>query len=177
VPIIDPLDSDVADDRGLGPTFESFARLDDDGSAFAGILGHVPQYAEAVWGAMAESLFEGGVDHRLKELMRIQLASTAQDPYFSALRSRQATEAGLTEERITAGLGDFENDPQFTDAEQWALRYSHLMYREPEKVDAAFYDEGKQHFTEAQIMELGGLIAVHYGMAVFMRTLQDPPAG
>ncbi len=46
------------------------------------------------------------------------------------------------------------------------------MYREPEKVDAAFYDEGKRHFTEAQIMELGGMIAVHYGMQVFMRTLE-----
>ena len=46
------------------------------------------------------------------------------------------------------------------------------MYRAPEQVNASFYDEGKQHYSEAQIMEIGGLIAIHYGMAVFMRTLQ-----
>ena len=49
------------------------------------------------------------------------------------------------------------------------------MYRQPEKIDKAFYDEGKGHFTEAQIMELGGMIALHYGMAVFMRTMQAGP--
>ncbi len=111
----------------------SFARLGDDEAVFPGILSHVPNYAEAMWNAMAEALFEGGVDHRLKEIIRIQLASTAGDPYFSRLRSGPAAEAGLTEERIAAGQGDFDNDPQFTDAEKWALRYSYLMYRAPER--------------------------------------------
>ena len=82
---------------------------------------------------------------------------------------------GLTEERIEAGCGDFENDPGFTDAEKWALRYAWLMYREPKKLNAEFYGEGKKHFSEAQIMELGGFIAIHYGMQVFMRTLRAFP--
>ena len=34
------------------------------------------------------------------------------------------------------------------------------------------HEEGKQHFTEAQIMELGGMIALHHGMQVLMRTLR-----
>lgn len=169
MPVIEPLPA------GEQPssTVESFARLGDAEAVFPRILAHVPDYAEAIWGAMAEALFEGNVDHRLKEIVRIQLAATAADPYFAGLRSEPAREAGLTEDRIAAGLGDFENDPRFSDAEKWALRYAQLMYREPEKVDAAFYEEGKRHFSEAQIMELGGLIAVHYGMAVFMRTLAD----
>ena len=108
-------------------------------------------------------------------MIRIQLATKAEDPYFSNLRSRRALDAGLTEERIQAALGDFANDPQFTPAEKWALDYAHRMYRTPESVDAAYYDEGKQHWTEAQIMELGGLVAIHYGMQVFMRTLQVNP--
>lgn len=149
----------------------SFVRLGDQEASFVRVLAHVPQYAEAVWGAMAESLFEGGVDVALKEMMRIQLAVLANDPYFSRLRSHVAIEAGLTEERISAALGDFESDSQFSDAEKWALSYSYLMYREPERVDSRFYDEGKQYWSEAQIVEMGGLLAVHYGMAVLMRTL------
>jgi hypothetical protein len=33
------------------------------------------------------------------------------------------------------------------------------------------YADLKRHWSEAQIMELGGFIAFHYGMQVFMRTL------
>jgi hypothetical protein len=45
------------------------------------------------------------------------------------------------------------------------------MYRSPDEIDSAFYDEGKRHFSEAQIMELGGMIAIHYGMQRFMATI------
>ncbi|HEX6286313.1 MAG TPA: carboxymuconolactone decarboxylase family protein [Acidimicrobiia bacterium] len=168
---INPVDRWTADEK-LSIERASFARLGDDEATFLGILAHVPDYAEALWGAMSEALFEGNVDHRLKEMIRIQLARRAGDPYFSKLRSKPALEAGLTEDDIEAASGDFENDPRFSDAEKWALRYAYLMFRDPEKIDTAFYDQGKKHFTEAQIMELGGLIAIHYGMDVFMRTLQ-----
>lgn len=170
---IPPLSDDEVQGRGLAETDASFSRLGDENVTFTRILGHAGGYAEAMWGAMAEALFEGGVDHQLKEIIRIQLATIAGDSYFSGLRSSAAKDGGLTEERIAAGIGDFENDPQFSEAEKWALRYSSWMYTSPESVDAAFYEEGKRHFTEAQIMELGGLIATHYGMAVFMSTLTD----
>lgn len=169
---IAPLDHDDPAVQALGSRLEKFAILGDDSSTFLRILARAPKYAEALWGAMDEALFRDGMDHGLKEMVRIQLATTAGDPYFSALRSKQAIDAGLTEDRIQAALGDFGNDPQFSDAEKWALEYAHRMYRTPDTVDAAFYDEGKQHWTEAQIMELGGLVAIHYGMQVFMATLQ-----
>ncbi len=178
-PLIEPVDRTEAESAGLDGELDSFVRLGDDDATFPRILAHAPRYAPAIWDAMAEALFEGSVDHSLKELVRILLAHTAEDPYFSSLRSRQAIAEGLTEDRVEAALGDFESDPQFSDAEKWALRYAYTMYREPERVDAGFYDEGKRHFSEAQIMELGGLIAIHYGMQVFMRTLaprQDPTA-
>ncbi len=169
--LVDPIEYEEAELQGLGSRLESFAVLGDQSAAFVRILARAPKYAEALWDAMAEALFEGGVDHSLKEMVRIQLATKAEDPYFSSLRSRRAIEAGLTEERIQAALGDFGNDPQFTAAEKWALDYAYRMYRTPESVNWAFYEEGKQHWTEAQIMELGGLVAIHYGMQVFMRTL------
>jgi len=174
MPLIDPIDRQTAEAQGLGQVLEAFAEMGDDEGVFPRILAHAPKYAEALGEAMAEAHLRGGVDHRLKEIMRIQLARSAQDPYFAGLRSRKAIAAGLTEEQIDAGSAISEGE--FTPAERWALRYAYLMYRHPEQVDAAFYDEGKQHFTEAQIMELGGMIAVHYGMQVFMRTLQDGPA-
>jgi alkylhydroperoxidase family enzyme len=175
--IIEPIDRDVALQQGLGDVLDRCEELGVSDDLFLRILAHVPGYAEAIFDAMYQAHAQGNVDHKLKEIIRIQLARTAHDPYFANLRSKQALAVGLDEERIDAGSGDFEQDPQFSAAEKWALRYSYLMYRQPRKIDKAFYDEGKQHFTEAQIMELGGMIAVHYGMAVFMRTMQAGPMG
>lgn len=142
---------------------------------FVRILAHVPGYAEALYDALERSHFHGNVDHRLKEIIRIQLARHAGDPYFARLRSTRAREAGLDEATIEAGCGDFESGDRFTAAEKWALRYAWTMYRTPKKVDKALYEEGKRHYCEAEIIELGAFIAFHYGMQLFFGTLDLPP--
>jgi alkylhydroperoxidase family enzyme len=174
-PIIEPLSKADITDAGLQKMLQQAEKLRAPDPLFLLIVGRVPSYAKALFRAMCEAHFKGNVDHQLKEIIRIQLARRAGDSYFANLRSQVALSAGLTEARIEAGCGDFANDPQFTPAEKWALRYSYLMYRTPRKLDKAFYDEGKTLFTEAQIMEIGGLIAIHYGMQVFMQTLKVAP--
>jgi alkylhydroperoxidase family enzyme len=139
---------------------------------FASILARAPAQGKPLLRALIMSHRDGSVDHRLKEIIRIQLARFAGDPYFATLRSAKAREAGLTEEAIAAGYGDYEDSPLFTAAEKCALRYADQMYLDASKVDAAFYAELKTHFTEAQIMELGSFIALHYGMQMFMRSLR-----
>ena len=142
---------------------------------FFQIMAHAPGYSEALFDALYRSHVDGNVDHKLKEIIRVRLARQAQDPYFSNLRSQMAKDAGLTEERIEAGCGEFERDKKFTKAEKWALKYSEIMYKEPNTVFVDFYEEGKKHYSEAEIMELGAFIAFHYGMQVFMRTLNAFP--
>jgi alkylhydroperoxidase family enzyme len=138
---------------------------------FPRIVARAPEQAIPFMRALLMSHAEGNADHRLKEIIRIQLARFAGDKYFAALRSRKARQMGLNEERIDAGCGDYEDSDLFTEAEKCALRYADQMYLDPAKVDAAFYAELKKHFTEPQIMELGAFIAFHYGMQMFMRSL------
>jgi alkylhydroperoxidase family enzyme len=88
-----------------------------------------------------------------------------------ALRSRKAQDMGLTEARIDAGCYEYESDASFTEAEKWALRYADQMFLDATKIDAAFYNELKKHYSEPQIMELGAFIAFHYGMQMFMRSI------
>lgn len=142
---------------------------------FPRILARVPAYAKALLNPMLLSHGEGKVDHKLKEIIRIMLARTAGDKYFAGLRSAKAQQQGLDEQAIEAGAGDFDADPRLSPAEKCALRYAKLMYLDPSSVDAGFYAEMKKHFSEAQIMELGAFIAFHYGMQVFMRTLDAVP--
>ena len=170
--LIEPLKPEEIHDPELCALIARCQALGVPDAQFPGILARVPGYAVALLRALLASHVEGGVDHRLKEIIRVQLARTAGDPYFSSLRSRQAREQGLDEATIAAGTRLFADDPRFSAAEKWALRYAHEMYLNPENVDAEFYAAGKEHYTEAQIMELGAFIAFHYGMQVFMRTLR-----
>ena len=173
--VIEPVDRESIRDETLQALI---ARSEDTGvpdGRFVRLLAHVPGYAEALHDALDRSAACGRVDHRLKEIIRIQLARLAGDPYFAGLRSRRARESGLTEETIEAGCGDFDADPRFSAAEKWALRYAWLMFREPKRVDKAFYEDGKTLYSEAEIMELGAFIAFHYGMQIFMGTIALPP--
>ena len=168
---VEPLPSEAIRDPELQELIRRGEELGVPDSVFPRILARAPEHAKALLRALLMSHAGGNVDHRLKEIIRVQLARTAGDPYFGGLRSARAKAAGLEEGRIAAGAGKFEEDPAFSAAEKWALRYAREMYLNPERVDTAFYDEGRRHYSEAQIMELGAFIAFHYGMQVFARTL------
>lgn len=170
-PHIAQLDSAAIRDPELQALLNRCKELGVPDAAFTHTLARVPAYAKALLKAMLVSHIEGTVDHRLKEIIRVQLARTAGDGYFATLRSTQAREQGLSEASIEAGSGKFENDTRFTAAEKWALRYARDLYTSPENVNAAFYAEGKHHYSEAQIMELGAFIAFHYGIQAWARTL------
>jgi alkylhydroperoxidase family enzyme len=175
MPHIDPLELSQIRDPELLALMARAEELGVPDGLFTRIVARVPSYAKVLLNALIVSHGQGSVDHRLKEIIRIQLARFAGDPYFSALRSKKALAAGLDEETIDAGCGDYDDDSRFSAAEKLALRYADQMYLDAQKVDAAFYDEMKKHWSEAQIMELGGFIAFHYSMQVFMRTLNATP--
>ena len=174
---IEPLSPTAIRDAELEELIHCGEELGVPDALFSRILARAPVHAKALLHALLVSHAEGNVDHRLKEIIRVQLARTAGDPYFGGLRSAQAKAQGLDEDRIRAGSGRFEDDPRFTAAEKWALRYAREMYLNPERVDSDFYNEGRTHYTEAQIMELGAFIAFHYGMQAFTRTLGARPLG
>lgn len=168
-----PLEPEKIDDPELKALIKRCVALGVPDDVFPRILAHVPAYAKALLNAMVMSHAEGAVDHRLKEIVRLQLTRRSGDPYFARLRSAKALEAGLDEATITAGCDDYERSKLFTEKEKWALRYADQMYMNAASVDAEFYAGMKKHYTEAEIMELGAFIALHYGMQVFMRTLKN----
>lgn len=173
---IAPLDRANVRDPELAALVERSEALGVPGALFALILARVPEYAKPLLQAMLRSHFDGRVDPQLKEIIRVQLARRAGSRYFAQLRSASARDSGLSDALIEAG-DDYERSGGFSEKQKWALRYADQMYLNPASVDAAFYAELKKHYTEAEIMELGAFIAFHYGMQVFMRTLEPPPAG
>ncbi|MGI9647282.1 MAG: hypothetical protein ACR2OI_02065 [Acidimicrobiia bacterium] len=49
------------------------------------------------------------------------------------------------------------------------------MQFDPDKIDAAFYDRLRQHYSEAEIVELGAFIGFNVGYHTFFRTLDFYP--
>jgi len=173
--LIPPVPMDKIEDPELRSMIARCDALGVPGALFGQILAHRPGQAKAALGAILHSHYEGNVDHKLKEVLRIQLARFAEDDYFASLRSKPAMAAGLTEEMIEAGCGDYEDSPLFSEGEKCALRFTEQMFLDASKVDAAFYDEMKRHFTEAEVMEIGTFIAIHYGAIKAIKPLKLGP--
>jgi len=142
---------------------------------FVRIFARQPKQMKDMLRAMLASHRDGAIDHKLKEIIRIQLARFAEDPYFSALRSKKAIAAGLTEDVIDAGCEDYEESDLFSEREKVALRFAEQMFLDSTKVDKIFYDEMHKHFTDAEIMEIGAFIALFHGVHMVMRTFDARP--
>ena len=169
---IAPLPKEAIADPELRALMAEAEALGVPDDLFPRILARAPQQAVPLMRALILSHAQGNVDHRLKEIMRILLARFANDKYFASLRSTKARAMGLTERRIDEGCLAYEDDAKgFSAAEKCALRYADLMFLDANQINKSFYDEMKQYWSEAQIMELGAFIAFHYGMQMFMRSL------
>jgi hypothetical protein len=92
---VKPLDPGTFDDPEVSALIARCEALGVPDAQFPCILARMPGYAKALLRALLVSHIEGSVDHRLKEIIRVQLARTAGDPYFASLRSKRAQEEGL----------------------------------------------------------------------------------
>jgi alkylhydroperoxidase family enzyme len=77
------------------------------------------------------------------------------------VRYAGARQAGLTETKIAA-LHDLDSD-LFTPRERAALRFAELMATDHLKIDDAVFGELKQHFSDAELVELGTHTALFVG--------------
>jgi len=176
-PFIAPLAKDDIQDPELKELLAEAEKLGVPDEMLIRIIARVPKMAAVTLRMLIRSHADGNVDHKLKEVVRIHLARFVGDPYFSTLRSKRALAAGLSEEKIEAGCGDYEDSDLLTEAEKSALRYAEQMFLDSSKVDKEIYDDLKKHYTEPQIMELGSFIAFHYGMQRAARALGAMPKG
>ncbi|HAY47257.1 MAG TPA: hypothetical protein DCY55_13390 [Gammaproteobacteria bacterium] len=120
------------------------------------------------WRAFA---IEGELPADLKELCRVKIAFEHTCGYCSTVRSNEAKEAGLLEDKIQQ-VWDYENSNIFSVREKLALRFADYLKHDIAMADDdAFYVELKEHFTESEIVELGLWCAENVGAGSFVRTL------
>jgi hypothetical protein len=81
----------------------------------------------------------------------------------------------LTEELLDEGIDNYAASERFSAADKAALRYSELMATDPDKIDAAFFDQLHRHYSDEEIVELGAFIGFNLGYHTFFGTLKFYP--
>lgn len=138
-------------------------------ATFFEIFGNHPElyrwYTENFYG----QVFHGGlVGRRIMELVRLRLSTTHGCRFCNQGNCVDALEAGRTDVEL-AGLDDYEN-ASFTAAEKAALRLADQMVltKSDGTLTRHLYQEVSQHFSDAQILELGLVMGILSGVAKFM---------
>jgi AhpD family alkylhydroperoxidase len=116
------------------------------------------------------------VDHRLKDLVVLKTATLAQCEYCIDISSSIAQLAGISEAQLLA-LPHYRDSDCFSDLEKLVLDYAVAISRTPVAVSDQLFAELRQHFDEAQIVELTQVIALENMRARFNAALKIGAAG
>lgn len=99
------------------------------------------------------------VDERLRYLAELKAATLTHCEYCIDLGSQVARQAGLSDEQLLA-LPRYQESELFTHLGKLVLEYAVGMSRMPVQVSDALFAELRQHFDEAQLVELTHVIAL-----------------
>jgi AhpD family alkylhydroperoxidase len=126
------------------------------------MMAHVPQMAKAMVAFGAALLHDNPLPRRLVELVRLRVAFHNQCRSCMAIRYQSAVDDGLTEGMVCS-LERPQDAPDLTPAEKAAIHYADLSSTDHLGITDATFDELREHFSEAQIVALGMLIAFFLG--------------
>ncbi len=123
------------------------------------IYGHTPGlllgYAMLEWATASSDR----LDSRLRCLAELKAATLTHCEYCIDLGSQAARLGGLSDEQLLA-LPRYSDSELFTDLEKLVLDYAVGMSRTPVDVPEALFDKMRQHFDEAELVELTHVIAL-----------------
>lgn len=126
------------------------------------MIAHVPGIAKgfvAFAGAMRK---HRSLPPRLMEVVRLRIAFHNQCRSCMAIRYTDAVADGV-DEGLVCELADPPSAPNLTEAEKAAIDYADRFATNHLSIDDAVYDRLREHFTEAEIVELGMHVAMCVG--------------
>ncbi|MFC3581187.1 carboxymuconolactone decarboxylase family protein [Sphingomonas hylomeconis] len=155
-------------DPALLPMWDTTQKLHGD-TTFVEVMGNAPAvakwYTERFYG---ELFYSGRIDTKLLELVRLRLANVHGCAFCNRSDRIAALTAGLSEAEVDS-IGDYAAGP-FDERQKAALELADVMALTNAKgaVSGALYARLKAHFSDADLVELGVVMAVLTGMAKFI---------
>lgn len=126
------------------------------------IFANVPDLAKAFVRFGGAMKMTRTLSPRLVELVRLRVAFHNQCRSCMAIRYTEAANDGVTED-LVCSLERPAQATNLTEAEKAAIDYGERFATNHLSIDDAVYDRLREHFTEAQIVELGTTVAFFVG--------------
>lgn len=133
------------------------------------IRAHVPKAFWFFANGWRDLFREGVLDHDVKELCRVYVSRSVKCEYCGNQRSEQGRKLGLTEGKYDELL-NFESSEQYDERQKAALAYTEAIVWHL-NTDDAFWGRMHQHFTEAELVELGCFVGLTMGQQSWLRLL------
>ncbi|WP_337658539.1 carboxymuconolactone decarboxylase family protein [Sphingorhabdus sp. Alg231-15] len=139
---------------------------------------HCPEQALGLMGFGGALKINRSLPDRLVELVRLRVAFFNQCRSCMAIRYSDALADGLNED-LVCSLEKPAEAENLSDAEKVAIRYGELFATDHLAINDAMHDELREHFSEAQIVELGMTVAFFVGfgrLAATWKMVEELPA-
>ncbi len=140
------------------------------------IMARRPGIAKALLGLFGAVYMEGSVSKELKFLVGYMASFTSGCMYCSAHSAQNSIKQGVDAEKIAA-IWDYETSPLFSAAERAALTVAQLAGQVPNAVSDEDFDALKEHFSEAEIVEIVSAISLYGFLNRFNDTVATPLEG
>jgi len=127
------------------------------------ILAHKPAAAASLLAFAGSLALTRELSDRLTELVRLRIAFHNQCRSCMAIRYRDK-EGQCIDEQLVCSLEKPVEATELTEGERAALEYADLFANNHLAIDEVTYDKLRNHFTEAQIVELGMFCALCVGV-------------
>ncbi len=131
---------------------------------------HCPEQALGLMGFAGSLKMNRQLPDRLVELVRLRVAFFNQCRSCMAIRYSDAVADGL-DEGLVCSLERPQEAENLSAAEKAAIRFGEKMASDHLSIDDAIYGELREHFSEAQIVELGMTTAFFVGFGRLAATL------
>ncbi len=92
------------------------------------------------------------------------------------IRRAVGVEVGVTAEKLAA-LASYKDSSHFTGREKAALEFSERITRDDREVSAECFDRLREHFSEAEIVELTFIVGYQTFASKFAKAFRLEPQG
>jgi alkylhydroperoxidase family enzyme len=153
--------------EGVAPAWDMLNRLTGE-PTFIEVLAQAPQLLNLVMNEFYVKVFFGGeVPQRYKQLARLRLSLVHGCRTCNKQNVPGALEAGFSQDQIEALVADTASQPLFSEADLAVIEYTDQMVltNMHGEISPALFKTLRMHFSEAQILELGVVMAIIGGMA------------
>lgn len=147
-------------------------------SAFFGAMAHQPVLLKRIVAAFRRFPESDTIDETRLELMRLRVAAVHRCAYCGTVRTQEVREeVAPKEDAVFNGEIDVE---RLSRREELAVRLADLMSTDPHRFTDGFFNELREEFTDAEIIELLLFAALEVGLdrfciALTLDTTEDSP--